>query len=228
LDFFVGSPFRVCENSGQGRETIAPDDCGPAGGLSREWFWAAPLVCDPDDAHFRDWHGVCNSGTCAGGLISGSPCSDDDDCADFVHIFHEGIVPSKMALPVGPITEPAVYEIQVIDSTCEDLNDENNYSAPLSITQSGWGDVCGPGAGGACTGASDSIVDVPNDVLGILNKFENVNALQKASTDIEPGDDGIHNGPDLKVNVANDVLYALDAFGGAQYPFSPGNPCEPD
>ena len=226
MQFFVSEPFQVCENSGQ--DESAYPACGAAGDVAQNWFWAARLLCEKNAAYFMDWHGECIGGTCVGGLKGGAECSVDDDCVDVVHIFSEGIVPSKMALPVGPITEPAVYEIQVIDSTCEDLNEEADYSPPLSMTQSGWGDVCGPGDAGACTGVSDGVVDVQNDVLGVLDKFANVNAMQKARADIEPGDDGIHNGPDLKVTVANDVLYTLEAFGGAQYPFWPGNPCEPD
>lgn len=33
------------------------------------------------------------------------------------------------------------------------------------------------------------------------------------------------NSVDFRVNVANDVLFALDAFTGAPYPFSQGDPC---
>ncbi len=64
-------------------------------------------------------------------------------------------------------------------------------------------------------------------MLGVLDTFANVDNLQKARADLEPGDDGASNGPDFKVNVANDVLYCLDAFTGAPYPFAPGSPCVP-
>ena len=43
-----------------------------------------------------------------------------------------------------------------------------------------------------------------------------------------PGDDGINNGPDFKVTIAGDALFALDAFTGFAYPFTPGDPCAPD
>ncbi len=75
-----------------------------------------------------------------------------------------------------------------------------------------------------CVGRS---VDLENDVLGVLDKFANVNDLQKSRADLEPGYDGTNNAPDLKVTVANDVLFCLDAFTGAPYPFPPGDPSTP-
>ena len=34
-----------------------------------------------------------------------------------------------------------------------------------------------------------------------------------------------HTHPDFMVNVSRDVLFALEAFQGFSYPFTPGNPC---
>ncbi len=161
-----------------------------------------------------DWRGQCDAATCVGGLNEGQVCVGHEDCVEVIHLYHEGLVPS------------GVYDVQVIDINCA-LQDEASYSAPLAMTQSKWGDVCGPGPGGACSAVADGITDVANDVLGVLDKFANVNNLQKARADLEPGDDGDSNGPDFKVNVANDVLYCLDAFTGAPYPFVPGDPCAP-
>ncbi len=88
------------------------------------------------------------------------------------------------------------------------------------MLQSDWGDVCGPGQLGACTDPPDGTVDVQNDVLGVLDKFSNVNALPKAAADIAP------QAPDFIVDVATDVLLALAAFTGAPYPFTLGEePC---
>ncbi len=214
-DFVVGEPFKLCENSGNGSEVVAPDDCGPAGGLSREWFWAAPLVCDKGEAHFMDWHGECDEGgTCVGGLLEDAGCATDEDCVDVVHLFHEGFVPD------------GVYEVQVVDSSCS-LHKERNYSTPLTMTQGKWGDICGPGPGGACTGVADGSADVAQDILGLIDKFQNINALQKSRADLVPGDNGINNGPDFKITIAGDALFALDAFQGFPYPFTPGDPCGP-
>ncbi len=106
----------------------------------------------------------------------------------------------------------------------------NSYTVALTITQAVWGDVCGPDMvqGLSCAAPPDGVADVTNDVLGVLGKFTNTFPLQKSRADLEPGDDGIHNGPDFKVNVTNDVLFALGAFTGASYPFVPGDPCEPE
>ncbi len=97
----------------------------------------------------------------------------------------------------------------------------------MRIVQAKWGDICGPGPGGVCTGVADGSADVAQDVVGLLDKFANINAIQKARADIEPGDNGINNGPDFKVNIARDVLFALEAFSGFPYPFTPGDPCGP-
>ena len=212
MALFAGEPREVCENSGQGLD-VPPANCSVYAGPTRT-FWAAPLVCGKENAHYMDWRGTCSGGTCVGGRNPGQMCMVYDDCVSMVHLYHEGIIPSGL------------YDVQVIDSSCSPW-DETRYSDPLAITQSRWGDVCGPSGAGACTAVSDGTVDVTNDVLGVLDKFANVNNLQKARADLEPGDDGFNNGPDLKVNVPNDVLYCLDAFTGATYPFGPGDPCAP-
>jgi hypothetical protein len=212
LTFFAGEPREVCENSGQGLGT-PPANCSVFAGPTR-MFWAAPLVCGKENAHYMDWRGSCSGGTCVGGRNPGQMCMVYDDCVSMVHLYHEGIVPSGL------------YDVQVVDSDCSPW-DETRYSDPLTIRQSRWGDVCGPSGMGACTAVSDGTIDVANDVLGVLDKFANINNLQKARADLEPGDDGTNNGPDFLINVANDVLYCLDAFTGATYPFGPGDPCNP-
>ncbi len=125
-----------------------------------------------------------------------------------IHVRHEGII------PLGS------YSIQVIDSTCP-IDCEGQYSDALMISMPLWGDMCGPGFSGACSEGPDGVADVTNDVLGCLDKFSNINAMLKASADIEGAV------VDLKVNVANDVLYALAGFTGTPYPFAPSGatPC---
>ncbi len=190
---FVGEPGEVCENSGHGFVTL-PEECPPFAFPTRT-FWAAPLVRTSADAHFMDWHGVCVNGACDGGFRQWQSCSVHDDCADVVHVFDETILPS-----LG-------YDVQVITEGCP-LDKESGYSAPLTMIQSRAGDVCGPGPEGACSGMADGIVDITNDVLGVLDKFANVNDLQKARADIAPRE------RDFIVDVATDVHYCLAAFTG--------------
>ncbi len=167
-----------------------------------------------------DWNGVCNGSTCVGGLKGpplldpGAQCTQDADCADVVHIFHEGFVPE------------GVYDLQVVDGSFP-LLDDCSYSAPLTMTQAEWGDVCGA-VTGVCTGPPDGSADVAQDVLGLIAKFQNTNALQKSRSDLVPGDDGFNNGPDFIVGIASDTLFALEAFQGFPYPYTPGDPCLAD
>ncbi len=203
--FFVGTPLEACENSKKGLKPPL-EECPPA--LPSDTFWTAPLLCHKESAHYMDWHGWCDSGACTGGLKPGASCSVDDDCVEFIHLYHKGIIPS------------GVYAIQVVNSNCSP-NDEAGFSAPLTMTQAAWGDICGPSLAGACTAVADGTVDVANDVLGALGKFANLNAIQTARADLEPAE------PDFMINVPNDVLYTLDAFTGGPYPFQPDEPCEP-
>ncbi len=114
----------------------------------------------------------------------------------------------------------------ISSSSCS-LQEEGSYSTPLTMTQGVWGDLCSDGPGGACTGVADGNPEVIQDVLGLIDKFQNINALQKSRADLVPGDNGINNGPDFKVTIAGDALFALDAFQGFSYPFTPGDPCGP-
>lgn len=212
MDFWVGPPREVCENSGKGLET-APEDCPEA--LPTRTFWTAPLRCAKEEAHFMDWHGQCVAGECVGGVDPGSLCLVTDDCQVAISLHHEGIIPD------------GVYDIQAIDDRCPDLNNDADYSLPLTMTQSRWGDVCGPSDAGACTAVADGSADVQNDVLGVLDKFANVIDLQKTRADIEGTGVLPLQEVDMKVNVANDVLFTLDAFTGAPYPFAPKDPCNP-
>ncbi len=63
---------------------------------------------------------------------------------------------------------------------------------------------------------------------GIDRQVPEHKQIQKARADLVPGDNGINNGPDFKVTIAGDTLFALDAFQGFPYPFTPGSPCAPD
>ena len=114
------------------------------------------------------------------------------------------------------IVPGAVYNVQAVDCACDFAN-EVNYSAPLMITTSKWGDVVADCTTCPC-GPPDGAVGIPTDVTAVLDKFKNLAppgvpcaAVIKARADVEP------NLPDWLVNVS-DVSYVLDAFRGFAYP----------
>ncbi len=121
-----------------------------------------------------------------------------------VHLYHESIIPS------------GTYIIEALDEGC-DRTIEENYSAPLTISTSKWGDVVGDCTTNPC-GPPDGIVNVTTDVTAVLDKFRNLEGAPiKARSDIDP------NRPDQIINMT-DVTHVLDAFRGFDYPFEPGPP----
>jgi hypothetical protein len=121
-----------------------------------------------------------------------------------LHVYHEGIVPR------------GVYRIEVVDCGC-DLGDPASYSPPLDLTETRWGDLCGPFVAGMYP-APDGRVDITVDVTADLNKFGNrPGSPIKARADVEPAC------LDWKINIT-DVSRVLDAFRGLAYPFGPLNP----
>ena len=121
-----------------------------------------------------------------------------------VSVHHTAIVPG------------GIYEISAIDEGCF-IEFEGNYSAPLEVTTSIWGDLVGTCAVIPCT-PPEGVVNMGTDVTACLDKFRNLpNAVLKSRADIEP------QVPDLLINIS-DVTYVLDAFRGFEYPFEPGPP----
>ncbi len=222
-EYYAGEPIQICENAGQGTN-VDPQDplaCGPAPGLPQDWGFYAPLICDTSQAHYMDWttlRDYCNNPQ---GPNNAHPCTEDADCGGgtcgvdgVVHLYHEAIVPSHMATSGGPIDLPADYDIQVIGSGAS-LSDQNCYSARLTMTQAGWGDVVLNVA--TCpNGVPEENVGVVTDVVSLLNKFSNnFCAPTKARTDLVP-----HN-TDKKITIS-DVVGVLDAFVGGDYAFGSG------
>ncbi len=127
-----------------------------------------------------------------------------------VYVFHEGVIPG------------ATYEIQSIE-TGHDISVEDNFSAPVEIRTSIWGDIVRDCTTYPC-GPPDGSVDITTDVTAVLDKFRNLGppaipiaAVAKARADIEP------QTPDQLINIT-DVSQVLNAFRGFGYPFSPGPP----
>ena len=117
------------------------------------------------------------------------------------------------------IVPGASYTVQAIDCA-DDPGDEGNYSSPLAITTSAWGNICGPyDVENDRWGGPDSGVDIVYDVTACVGRFKNeFGAPMKARADIDP------NVPDGKINVTSDITKIIDAFGGDPYTFpGPGS-----
>lgn len=125
---------------------------------------------------------------------------------------------SGVALHVyGPDIAPdeRTYEVQAIHENCLP-GVERNFSAPLPIPMSKWGDIAGQfdPVNNLWT-APDGSVDIPTDVQAVLDKFRNLSGAPiKARCDVEP------HTVDLKIEMT-DVTAVLDAYRGFPYPFPP-------
>jgi hypothetical protein len=221
-EWYLGEPRKYCEGAGTSH-WAHPDEpltCGAAPDVypsGRDWFWAAALVCDPSSAHHMDWTSLadyCN--TPGHPTYNARPCSSDAGCGGgicgvegIVHLYHEAIVPSHMATSTGPVDDPAVYDIQVIDSVCS-LSSEEAYSAPLTMTQAGYGDI-NTDVSTCPNRPPDGSVGVVTDVVGALNKFSNIScAMQKARVDVVPCR------VDFNIGIP-DVVAALGAFQSGDF-----------
>ncbi len=119
-----------------------------------------------------------------------------------VHVHHWAIVPG------------AVFQVQAIDDVCAE-GDEAQYSGPLGLATSLWGDLVEDCTECPC-GPPDDRVDVVTDLVSILNKFSNLPcAVQKTRADIQPND------IDFKIDIS-DAVRCLGAFEGDSYPFGSG------
>ncbi|UCC29852.1 MAG: DUF362 domain-containing protein [Phycisphaerales bacterium] len=124
---------------------------------------------------------------------------------DRIYAYGEAIVPG------------AAYSTRAICQGC-DINQAIAYSAPLTLQTSVWGDAVSDCTVTPC-GPPDGSVDVTTDVTALLDKFKNLaGAPRKARCDLEPAI------ADRLVNIT-DVMEALDAFRGFQYPFEISPPC---
>ena len=178
--------------------------------------------------------GVCTAGVCVGGADNGKNCSfkaarlqcdphyRNWAAEGVVHVFHEGIVPSRLSAPnSGIIAAPAKYDIQLIEATCAPTL-EPSYGPPLTITNSGWADLAKLQSGQFRAGEDKITVD---DTLAMLAKFSGTaSATTKPRNELSgvsgTGPIGPING---KIEVS-DLLALLNAFGGQNFPFGPTGP----
>ena len=120
------------------------------------------------------------------------------------------------------IVPGASYTVQAIACSADPLN-EVNYSDPLVIHTSQWGDICGPwDPGHNRWGPPDTSVDIVYDVTACVDKFKNVKGAP-----IKPRSDIDQNVPEWKINITSDVTKIVDAFGGDPYPFAGPGTCPP-
>ena len=125
-----------------------------------------------------------------------------------VQVYHEYIIPGGeygvefTADPGGPASHP-------------------QQSEPESVTMSRWGDLTGSfdEEGGFWT-EPDGTVDLVTDIVAVIDKFSNrPGAPPKARADLHPAL------PNQRIDML-DVTFALGAFRGEPYPFSPdASPC---
>ncbi len=164
-------------------------------------MWVAePITEVSENAGKIDPVGAPGFGTFWSAKLSCDPPEYRDDWSTKspLHVIGDAIVPG------------ATYEVQAIHETC-DVVGEPNYSAPLVVSTSHWGDSVGHCAVIPCT-PPEGVVNITTDVTACLDKFRNLEgAVLKSRADIEP------NYPDWLVNIA-DVTYVLDAFRGFAYP----------
>ena len=101
---------------------------------------------------------------------------------------------------------------------------ESNFSAPLTIGTSAFGNVGGPFdtvRNFWTEPEPDGTVSITTDVVAIIAKFGNrPGSPMKIRVDLDP------ETPDFKINII-DIVRILDAFRGLPYPFTPtaGDPC---
>lgn len=120
-----------------------------------------------------------------------------------VHVFGDAVVPG------------GEFGIQAISFGCYQAG-LPNYSIPLPVTSSMWGDLVSDCSTTPC-GPPDGDVSLIRDCVAILDKFVNgPRAVIKARADLEPGT------PDQKINIT-DVVLCIGAFVGDPYP-GPGPP----
>jgi hypothetical protein len=167
-----------------------------------------------------DWSTLSNY--CVRGSNNGGACNGEGDCpggscgsSATVYLYHEGIIPSKLAVGGGSLVSTTVYNIQTLDAACS-TSPESNYSIPLARIQSAWSDIVLT-VGECPNGPPNLNIDIVGDVVSLVKKFTNAQcAVTKARAELQPGN------IDFKIDIV-DVLLSLGGFQGGAYPFTPSS-----
>jgi subtilisin family serine protease len=180
----------------------------PFGYADGRTMWVGPPTLYTEAAGKRLPSEAPGAPTFWGATLQCSPFYADWTGYGLVHVFDPSVVPS------------GAYAVQAIDESCS-LDSEVNFSPPLSLRTSRWGDVVSNCATNPC-GPPDNVVNITTDAVSVANKFGNrLGAPDKPRVDMEPGL------VDQLVNIT-DLTRCLDAFRGLAYPFAgppPADPC---
>lgn len=123
---------------------------------------------------------------------------------DLLHVLGAEILPSSM------------YDVQLIHESCSNLFSESNYTLPLTIETSKWGDIRSPFITDLNVTSQPDI----QDILSIVDKFlGNLNPI-KPRSQLQPNVPM----PGTSVSIAG-VLRCVDAWLGVVYPFEGPSDC---
>lgn len=126
---------------------------------------------------------------------------------DLLHVTGSAVVPSS------------VYEVQSIIQGL-DINEESNYSAPITVVTSRWSDVVYPYNPPSTTVQPDA-----TDITALADKFRSlVGSISKPRALLAGAGMTDIPGLTLDVNFA-EISACLDAFRGRPYPYGGPTPC---
>lgn len=143
----------------------------------------------------------------------GGTCEVDE----MIHIFNEALIPG------------VTYTIEVIDESCDPTSGQDQFSAPLELATTMWGDITRAFAGGLWP-APDTAVDVTADLGGEIDAFLGLfvapikSRADLAGVAVAPVDGAVNiAGIDLLIDA---ILGQVSPATGTVYPFPPGAaPC---
>ncbi len=125
-----------------------------------------------------------------------------------------------------PVIPGAQYEVQAIDCAC-DPTDPANYSAPLPLVTSRYGDLVGMFDPVSCSWTPpNGIVAIPFDTVALIEKFKNDPCAPRKARADQVGVPPNGSCLDMKITIS-DIVDNLNAFRGAPYPYNPSaaDPC---
>lgn len=174
--------------------TLRPDISAFEG----EYRWVGPQEIYPEGINE-------NSYLFTGSALQCDPYFADWKSVGLIHVYGLEVVPSS------------IYEVQMVDSTCADLNDPSCYTDPLMLQTGAWGDAIKPFALSSMTTQPDI-----NDVMAVVNKFRGKLNPIKASSQQRPG---LVN-PSKFVSI-DDVLVTVNAWLSSTYTYEAPQSCNP-